>query len=617
MSKVQAQTKSVKDLLGVKYGIDVFQREYDWGQRQVEDLLSDFENKFLEEYDKSHDTTAVVHYPHYFLGTIITVAKNEKRYIVDGQQRLTTLTLLLIYINHLRNEAEGIYDVSPLIFSDNFGEMSFNIDIPERLACMEALFQSGEFDATDHTNLSVRNLTARYDELDEIFPETLHGHALRLFVYWLIEKVNIVEIVAPTDDNAFTIFETMNDRGMNLSQADMLKGYLLANINSSQKKTQANDEWRRLTKELVDVDEGVQEDFFKNWLRAKYADETRERKKGAENKDFENIEKFHRWTRDNRKRIRLEKSDNYYDFITRNFTFYAKYFIAMRQAAQHLTSGREEIYYNAYNNFTLQYMLALAPLKLADDSETAWKKIRLVTTFADIYLARRMVNFRRNGYSTLQYTMFNFAKDIRDSDLEELREKLMQSLTHMRWDNTFAGVIGEYPHWRPPTFSLNNFTGRSIRYLLARMTAWVGRECGEPVNFLSYLWDAKGKPYDIEHIWASNHEYHKADFSSEDDFHRHRNYFGGLLLLPRPINRSLKDKPYEYKLEKYREQNLLTASLNDARHKNSPSFKQFIQRTNLPFKPHSEFKRDDLMERQHLYRQICERIWSPERLDAI
>ncbi len=613
MSKVQAQTKSVKQLLsGVKYGIDVFQREYDWGRRQVEDLLTDFENKFLEDYDSSHEPTAVSQYPHYFLGTIITVAKNGKRYIIDGQQRLTTLTLLLIFIHHSREKTSGIYDVEPLIYSDIFSEKSFNIDISERRDCMDALFQRGEFDAADHPDLSVRNLSARYGEFEEIFPETLEGHALPLFVYWLIEKVNIVEIEAASDDNAFTIFETMNDRGVNLSQADMLKGYLLANIDSSDKKTQANDEWRRQIKELVNVEAGAEEDFFKTWLRAKFADSMRERKAGAKNLDFEDIDKFHRWTRDNaKKKMGLVKTDHFYEFITRKIAFYSKYYVAMRKAAQTFTPKREEIYYSAYNNFTHQHMLALAPLTLADDDVTAWRKIRLVTTFADIYLARRMVNFRRNGYGTLLYTMFNLTKEIRDKETEELRDILLNRLSGM-WE-TFEGITGH--NWG--TYALNNFSGRSIRYLLARMTAWIEREAGGNVNFLNFLWDAKGKPFDIEHIWANHFDYLKDEFASDDEFQRFRNYFGGLLLLPRPINRSLKDRCYDYKLEKYSQQNLLAASLSKQKYVNEPSFNQFIERSCLPFKPHAQFKRADLLERQQLYRQICEQIWSPDRLNAI
>ena len=620
MSKVQAQTKSVSELLtGVKYDIDFYQRGYEWQRRNIEELLNDLETEFVANYSEAHEPWQVANYRHYFLGTIITISESGKRYIVDGQQRLTTLTLLLIYFHHLRAGNPSIPGVAQFIYTEMFMQKSFTIAVEERDDCMKALFESNQFDATDHPDLSVRNLVERYKDIDELFPDSLTGKALTYFVNWLLFCIDIVEIEAQTDDTAFTIFETMNDRGMSLSQADMLKGYLLANINypdpdSMQvKKTAANEVWNGRIRELVDINASETEDFFKTWLRAKYADSIRERKKGATNQDFGNIDKFHRWVRDNTKRIGLESTQEFYDFITQRMNRFAGHYIMIREASQSLTLGSEEIYYNAYNNFTLQYMLALAPLKLEDDSETALRKIRLVTTFADIFLARRMVNYRRIGYNTLHYAMFNLTKKIRDSTVDTLREVLQKELSNM-WEN-FGGVTGER-HWLSP-FALNNFTGRSIRYLLARMTTWIEQQAGNNVNFLNFLWDAKGKPFDIEHIWASHYEKHEDEFSSEEAFQRHRNYFGGLLLLPRPINRSLQDKCYEYKLEKYREQNLLAASLNKQKYVNEPSFKQFIETSGLPFKPHAQFKRADLMERQELYRQICEQIWNPDRLNAI
>ncbi len=618
MSKVQAQTKSVTELLtGVKYDIDFYQRGYEWQRRNIEELLNDLEAEFIASYSDEHEPQQVANYRHYFLGTIITISESGKRYIVDGQQRLTTLTLLLIYFHHLRAENPSIPYVAQLIYTEMFMQKSFTIAVEEREDCMRALFEGKHFDATDHPDLSVRNLVERFKDIDDLFPDSLTGKALTYFVNWLLFCVDLVEIEAQTDDAAFTIFETMNDRGVNLSQADMLKGYLLAHINFADpdlmqaKKMEANNVWKGRVREFVDIEANSDEDFFKTWLRAKHADTIRQPKKDAKNQDFENIDKFHRWTHDNSKRIGLLTTDDFYDFITRQFAYFSKYYIAMRQASQTFCQGRKEIYYNAYNNFTLQYMLALAPLRFEDDSDTAWRKIRLVTTFADIFLARRMVNYRRNGYGSLKYTMFNLAKDIRDKDTEALRDILLNHLSGI-WE-TFEGITGH--NWG--TYALNNFSGRSIRYLLARMTAWIEREAGNDVSFLNYLWDAKGKPFDIEHIWANQYGKLGDEFDSEDEFQRYRNYFGGLLLLPRPVNRSLQDRCYEYKLEKYSQQNLLAASLSKQKYVNEPSFNQFIDHSDLPFKPHAQFKKADLMQRQELYRQICEQIWNPDRLLAV
>ncbi len=621
MSQVQAQTKSVRQLLtGVKYDIDFYQRGYEWKRRNVEELLNDFGVEFIDNYAPEHEPRQIANYRHYFLGTIITIPESGKRYIVDGQQRLTTLTLMLIYFHHLRAENPAIPDVSRLIYEEMFMEKFFIIAVEEREDCMKALFESNHFDATDHPDLSVRTLVERYEDIGELLPESLTENILPYFVSWLLDCVDIVEIEAQTDDAAFTIFETMNDRGVNLSQADMLKGYLLTHINFADpnmmqaKKEEANRSWKRRMTDFAELENGSADDFFKTWLRAKYAGETRKRKKGAVNQDFEDIDKYHRWARDNRARLGLNEKDSqaFYDFVTERMRRFAGHYIRMKRAAQCLTQGQEEIYYNSYNNFTLQYMLALAPLRDDDDVATVNDKIRVVTIFADIFLARRMVNSRRNGYSTLQYTMFNLTKKIRDKDLDDLREILLGYLDGM-WE-TFEGITG---HKWSGIYSLNKFSRRSIRYLLARMTAWIDQQSGINTDFDTYA-RPKIESFDIEHIWSANsYPEHQDDFASEDDFHRERNQFGGLLLLPRSINRSLSDKPYERKVKKYVQQNLLAASLNEAKYLNEPSFSRFREISGLQFKPHTQFTKADLLERQQLYRQICEQIWNPDRLNAI
>jgi len=110
------------------------------------------------------------------------------------------------------------------------------------------------------------NLVLRYRDLDQAFPAELREDALPYFIDWLLENVHLVEITAYSDDDAYTIFETMNDRGLSLSPTDMLKGYLLANMNE-QKRIAANARWRERIRELNDAGKEVEPDYFKAWLR--------------------------------------------------------------------------------------------------------------------------------------------------------------------------------------------------------------------------------------------------------------------------------------------------------------------------------------------------------------
>src|SRR5262245_13663340 len=105
MREILGKAKTVRELLkGVKYSIDYYQREYKWHEKQMRELIDDLSDKFLEEYQSDHSRKKVADYPHYFLGSIIISKKESVGYIVDGQQRLTSLTLLLVLLRNLQKD---------------------------------------------------------------------------------------------------------------------------------------------------------------------------------------------------------------------------------------------------------------------------------------------------------------------------------------------------------------------------------------------------------------------------------------------------------------------------------------------------------------------------------
>src|SRR5215475_11080856 len=118
MREILGTAKTVRALLkGVKYSIDYYQREYKWQSKQIRELVDDLTGKFLEDYEPSHARRQVAEYPRYFLGSIIVSKRGDERYIVDGQQRLTSLTLLLMLLRRLQRESDVPVSVEELIVS--------------------------------------------------------------------------------------------------------------------------------------------------------------------------------------------------------------------------------------------------------------------------------------------------------------------------------------------------------------------------------------------------------------------------------------------------------------------------------------------------------------------
>ncbi|HNW18785.1 MAG TPA: DUF262 domain-containing protein [Sphingorhabdus lacus] len=602
MRDILGKAKTVRELLkGVKYSIDYYQREYKWGEKQARELIDDLTSKFLEEFQPSHDRKKVAGYPHYFLGAIIVSKKDSANYVVDGQQRLTSLSLLLILLRNLQRGRSDAVNLDELIVSEKYGQKSFNLDVDERNPCMEALFEAQTFDPTARSE-SVQNLVARYDDMQDAWPEELCGDALPFFADWLLENVHLVEITAYSDDDAYTIFETMNDRGLSLSPTDMLKGYLLANIDE-EKRIGANARWRERIAELNAAGKEVEADCFKAWFRSQYASKIRERKRGAKPEEFDRIgTEFHRWLRDASTTVGLTSDDAFFRFIDTDFNFYARQYLRLVESAQGKIAGLEHVHYIAQFGFTLQNMLLLAPLRSDDEPATVDLKIRITARFIDILLAWRLWNFRSIAYSTMQYAMFVVMRDIRGLAPRALATKLHELL--VKETETFSSNDRLRVHQQ------NRY---SIHRLLARLTDYVEVQSGQASRYNEYVGDGPGR-YEVEHIWADHWERHKDEFDHPADFIEHRNRIGALLLLPKSFNASYGDLPYDAKLKHYRTQNLLAHSLHADCYSHNPGFLRLTKETGLPFKSYEAFAKSDIEERSQLYRQIAQRVWNPDDL---
>jgi uncharacterized protein with ParB-like and HNH nuclease domain len=609
--RTDANPRNISELLKEKkYKIDYYQREYRWESKHVGELITDLVDRFIYNYDETHDREIDgSRYGHYFLGPIILSHKGGQLYIVDGQQRLTTISLLLIYLSHLQNrlEIDDPVKLDDYICSTVRGKQSFNMQVPDREKAIESIYNDLPFELEGELE-SVQNIIVRYQELDELFPEELkEKHALLLFIDWLLYNVDMVEIVAFSDEEAYSIFETMNDRGLSLSPTEMLKGYLLANIEGNEKKEIANGIWKNRLLDLMNIHKNEEADFFKYWLRAKYSYSVRAGRKGSKNKDFEKIgTEFHKWVRDNKVKIGLTSSGEYWHFINTSFQKYSALYLKIRKYADNLTPGFEEIYYNAYNNFTLQYPLLISPIRENDESEVIDMKLKLVSKYIDYFISHRAVNYISLSYSSQKYTMATLAMSIRDMPVEELRNYLTNLAGEL--DGYFDGVPGT---WRTgfKGLQVNQWSKRYIRYILARITAYIETKSGMEDRFVEYTSTNIKKPYEIEHLWANHFERHRNEFESSSDFSETRNSIGGLILVPRGFNQSYGDLVYTEKLPHYLEQNLIARSLHSQAYERNPSFNQFLQDSELPFKDYPNLLKADIEERAELYKLISEKIW--------
>ncbi|WP_036730328.1 DUF262 domain-containing protein [Peptoniphilus mikwangii] len=601
MKKIEGSPKNLKQLLqNTKYSIHYYQREYMWQRRHIEELIDDLTQEFMDSYKLGDTRQDVADYGAYFMGSIVLAGRENA--IIDGQQRLSSLTLLLMYLNNrLKSIGQSYNMIETMIFSESFGTKSFNINVEDRQDCMDAIFNDMDFD-TFGAGESIRNLYGRYQDIQDIFPDAIKDDMLLHFCDWIAEKVFFIEIVATTEQDAHKVFVTMNDRGLSLTSTEMLKGYILSEIKSDTEREKMNFLWKEKVLSLKKYDDKGDEAFIKAWLRAHFADTIRETKAGAVNKDFDLIGgSFHKWVRDEKEKLGLIAPTDFELFI-KKFAKFAEVYEFIRKAEMVFDEETKYIYYNAQINFTLQSQLLLAPVSYEDDWSTIIKKMNLVARFIDILIVSRVTNYRSVDYNTIKNFVFNVTKDIRRTDIPTLKQKFEQQYINLEFDPsaTFTDL------------RLNSFTKKYIKNILARVTSYIEEQTGVASNYCNYMNTQTKNPFEIEHIIADHYDWFASEYTDNEDFKRWRNNIGALLLLHKSINASLNDVKYEYKLKKYcsNEGNIYTESLGDLAYHNNPRFTKFIADNKLGFKPYPKFGKAEISERISVLIDLVKLVWN-------
>lgn len=505
-NKIDAKDKKLSEILsGQRYKIDVFQREYRWQRVQIEALISDLSLGFLKSYQDGDTIENSNSYDCYYMGPIV-VCQDEKGdlSIVDGQQRLTSFTLLLIYLHHLQNELgvedDFSFDINSYLYVKKGGRKTFVLNIENRNSTIEQLINDPNNVSIDE-NISEsfesnQNLVQRYEDLNTLFPAEIKSkEILPLFVEWLLHNVVLVEVRAYSIENAYSIFETMNDRGLTLNPTEILKGYLLSKIvenhpENEDKAEEVNAFWAgRIQKIKAETEsDSADLEFFRAWLRGKYAESQRLKKIGSENEDFEIIgTQFHAWVKNNSKRMNLKNADEFYYFIRSDFDFYSSLYLRINQCKKQEIQGFRDVYINGYFTIadSLLYPLYLSPISKIDDESTIVKKIQVVARFIDRYVNIRTLRNKTVSQSSIRNSIYEIVKQVRNIDIFNLQKILSEELHKQLSDSEVYYSF----------LTMNN--SGYYHYFYARIMDYLNESC----NFKSLLRSKKQDSYVLMRIF--------------------------------------------------------------------------------------------------------------------
>lgn len=258
MSKLSIEQKTIRELLTDKHAdflIPDYQRPYAWGEDECATLWDDlfafaFPNDDYEQFDSKSDE--------YFLGPIVTFKNDDgKLEIIDGQQRLTTIMLLL------------------RAFYDKFANMKDKQSVKTRATIAECVWKTDEFDEPDTDRLKIDSEVASDDDKGEFLAILRTGDVEKgwrsayacnfaffqkkiseLVNEWptytvylatrILNNVILLPIEAESQDTALRIFSTLNDRGLPLSDADIFKSQFYKHFSDLGRKDEFIVRWKRI-----------------------------------------------------------------------------------------------------------------------------------------------------------------------------------------------------------------------------------------------------------------------------------------------------------------------------------------------------------------------------------
>ena len=258
MSKLSVDQKNIKDLLTDKsanFLIPDYQRAYAWEEEECQTLWDDiFAFAFPDEDKDAFNTN-----DEYFLGAIVTYKNANKQFeVIDGQQRLTTILLLL------------------RAFYDRFEHMADKPSKDTRNIISQCIWQTNEFGNADMLHLKIDSEVATDDEKEEFLSLLKNGKSdkmnnskyvknyqffqknidifiekfasyLPYFPARILNNCILLPIEADSQDTALRIFSTLNDRGMPLADADIFKAQFYKYYETKGSKTDFIDNWKELT----------------------------------------------------------------------------------------------------------------------------------------------------------------------------------------------------------------------------------------------------------------------------------------------------------------------------------------------------------------------------------
>lgn len=499
--------------------VPTYQRSYAWEEQHIRDLLNDIDNSKFNEY---------------FIGTLVVVKRNGYFEIIDGQQRLATVSIIFAIMHNIANAVNIQHAdtycqkyLSEYIYATKEHNPKLTLNDSDHNFYYNTIIK-GKKDVVINKNSNERILKS-FDIVSKFLnkkidntkdkPEDKISYIFELEKF-LEEDLKIIVVTVSDEADAYTIFETLNDRGLALSQVDLIKNYLFSK--SEDRLNEAQAKWSAITG-TIEVAENEEEilQYVRYFWSSKYG-LTREREL------FRSIKK------------KIETKEQIINFL-HELEGSVKYYLAILNSEDNYWNdfGECKDYISAFKELRLTQNrpLLLAILKQFDNSNIP-KAVKLLVDWS----VRNLITGKTSG--TLEIEFSNQAKKITDRDIKNAPElkKSVAALNLVATDNEFK-----------EKFKLKTLTKSYIaRYYLRKIEEF------EQPNSSEIETKKDSNSVTLEHIlpqrnwereWEENY-----DVISHKDFHKR---IGNLTLLGQKLNSDEKSNSFDKKKEAFKKSQII------------------------------------------------------------
>lgn len=263
-----SETNFLKFLQGTKqFIIPIYQRKYSWTLQQCRQLWNDILRAAEDEQLKGHFVGSIV----YIEKGLYQISSVPQLLVIDGQQRMTTLTLFLLALGKAIEESDQTVDITKkkiknyyLVNSEEDGELFYKLILTQSDKDTLVSLLSEKKLGDDYSQKVFENYNFFMDAIKK------SGISLNR-LYQGLSKLIVVDIALDRDhDNPQLIFESLNSTGLDLSQADLIRNYVLMRLEPKEQAQLYTDYWYPMEKSIGNLnDSSVFDRFMRDYLTVK------------------------------------------------------------------------------------------------------------------------------------------------------------------------------------------------------------------------------------------------------------------------------------------------------------------------------------------------------------